>query len=282
MEDTPAASLPDDPAALKAMIAMLMRQRQQDAADRGTLMHRVDALEVSERRLTSRTRELELTKLRLEMELLKYKKWMYGPRADRLSSLNDVAQMVLTFGEEIDARSLPSGDDAALLARENASGVATHEASVKDSYEAGDPLTRRVQRGRRDFSDDAFSHLPTTRHEQDLAQHEKLCPCFGKLRTKIGEESSWQIEYVPGHFERLEHVRFKYACTHCEQSASPLGPQIVRADKPIAGAIDKGLAGPGLLAFIVTSKFSDYTPLYRLEDMFERIGGVVLRSRVRR
>ena len=73
------------------------------------------------------------------------------------------------------------------------------------------------------------------------------------MRAKIGEESSWQIEYVPGHFERLEHVRFKYACAHCEQNASPDGPQIVRADKPGGGLgsapIEKGLAGPGLLAF---------------------------------
>jgi transposase len=35
-------------------------------------------------------------------------------------------------------------------------------------------------------------------------------------------------------------------------------------------AIDKGMAGPGLLAYIVTSKFADYLPLYRLEDIFQR------------
>jgi transposase len=43
------------------------------------------------------------------------------------------------------------------------------------------------------------------------------------------------------------------------------------AAKP-AMAIDKGLAGPGLLAYIVTSKFADYLPLYRLEDIFVRQG----------
>ena len=36
--------------------------------------------------------------------------------------------------------------------------------------------------------------------------------------------------------------------------------------------IDKGMAGPGLLAYVVTSKYADYLPLYRLEDIFEQQG----------
>jgi len=53
------------------------------------------------------------------------------------------------------------------------------------------------------------------------------------------------------------------------------------ADRPgrqAACAIDKGLAGPGLLAYVVTSKFSDYLPLYRLENIFERSGLTIDRS----
>ena len=47
-----------------------------------------------------------------------------------------------------------------------------------------------------------------------------------------------------------------------------------RADAPI----ERGLAGPGLLAYIVTSKFSDYLPLYRLEDIFARQGFEISRA----
>jgi transposase len=43
-------------------------------------------------------------------------------------------------------------------------------------------------------------------------------------------------------------------------------------------AIEKGMAGPGLLAYIVSSKFSDYLPLYRLEDIFERQGFEISRA----
>jgi transposase len=95
------------------------------------------------------------------------------------------------------------------------------------------------------------------------------------MRERIGEESSWQVEYIPAHFERLEHVRIKYACKHCEQNAE--NPNIELADKP-QQPIDKGMAGPGLLAYVMTSKFSDYLPLYRLQNIFERNGFEIDRS----
>jgi transposase len=126
-----------------------------------------------------------------------------------------------------------------------------------------------VRKGRRNLTAAAFDRLPVTRHVHDLPQDQKPCPCCGETREKIGEESSWQIEYVPGHFERLEHVRLKYACRHCEREA--VSPQIALADKP-PQPIDKGMAGPGLLAYVVTSKYADYLPLYRLEAIFARNG----------
>jgi transposase len=200
--------------------------------------------------------------LRLEMELLRLKKWVYGPRADRLASLGDVAQMLLGFGENLDTRPLSTAD-----LEEIAPG--DKEAMKEDA------APRRVRRGRRNLA--AFDDLPVTRCEHDLPEGQKPCPCCGTAREKIGEESTWQIEYIPGRFERIEHVCFKYACPHCEHSAAPGGPQITRADKPGA-PIEKGLAGPGLLAFVVTSKYADYLPLYRLEGIFERGGFEVSRA----
>jgi transposase len=108
-----------------------------------------------------------------------------------------------------------------------------------------------------------------------LSEAERACPCCGLERKQIGADESWQIEYLPGHFERIHHVRRKYACTSCETNG--VNPSIQAAKKPET-AIDKGLAGPGLLAYIVTSKYSDYLPLYRLEDIFERQGFEISRA----
>jgi len=70
-------------------------------------------------------------------------------------------------------------------------------------------------------------------------------------------------------------VRKKYACPACETNGE--NPRIETAAKPET-AIDKGLAGPGLLAYIVTSKFAEYVPLYRLEDIFARQGFEIARA----
>jgi transposase len=129
------------------------------------------------------------------------------------------------------------------------------------------------RKGRRNLAN--FENLPVTTHVYELSEAERACPCCGLARKEIGADESWQVEYLPGHFERLQHVRKKYACTSCETNGED--PSIQAAKKPET-AIDKGLAGPGLLAYIVTSKFADYLPLYRLEDIFARQGFEISRA----
>jgi transposase len=231
MEDAaaPITPLPDDPQALKAMIATLARER--DAA-------------------TRQRDQWQVKFLRAEVELLRLRKWYYGRKADTLATTADVNQMVLGFGEQLEKRPVDLND------------VAEADRATVDVR-----TVRRVKRGRRNLA--VFDELPVTRKEHDLSENEKPCPCCGRVRDRIGSEVSWQIEYIPGRFERIEHVRHKYACEHCDQNGD--GANVALADKP-GQPIDKGLAGPGLLAFVVTSKFADYLPLYRLESIFQRNG----------
>jgi hypothetical protein len=42
-----------------------------------------------------------------------------------------------------------------------------------------------------------------------LSESERACSCCGLERREIGAEESWQVEYLPGHFERIHHVRKK-------------------------------------------------------------------------
>jgi|SRR5579859_865787 len=87
-----------------------------------------------------------------------------------------------------------------------------------------------------------FEHLPVTTHVYGLKPEERACPCCGIERKEIGADESWQVEYIPGRFERIRHVRKKYACPGCESGGE--SPQIEIAAKP-EEAIDKGMAGPG-------------------------------------
>jgi transposase len=98
---------------------------------------------------------------------------------------------------------------------------------------------------------------------------QEVCPdCGGRLRP-LGEDVSEMLEYVPGHFEVIRLVRPKLSCTGCEH--------IVQEPAP-SRPIDRGLAGPGLLAHVLVAKFSDHLPLYRQSEIYEREGVELDRS----
>jgi transposase len=248
VDGTELVVLPEDSESLKAMVRSLLQERDREKQRAEEHQRRAE-----EQRL--RAEQLHIEKLRLEQELERYKKWYYGPRADRLQSSGELAQMLLDFASELDRKPV-------------------HPDDVPSAAEPVEELRRvRRRKGRRNLAN--FDNLPVTTHVHELSAEERACPCCGAERREIGAEESWQIEYFPGHFERIQHVRKKYACPACENSGS--NPSIAIAAKPET-AIDKGLAGPGLLAYIVTSKFSDYLPLYRLEDIFTRQGFEISRA----
>ncbi len=114
------------------------------------------------------------------------------------------------------------------------------------------------------------AHLPREVVEHDLVDAERLCPCCGETRQRIGCETSEQLEFVPAVLKVIEHRRWKYACRRCEEQVA-IAPV---PNKPIA----KGLPGPGLLSSVVVSKYADHLPLYRLEDVFARSGVELSRS----
>lgn len=225
----------EDSEALQAMVHALLLERE------------------AEKR---RADDLHIENLRLQTELARYKKMYYGPRVDRLRTDGELAQLLLSFAAVLEQKPINPEDVPPRTA------------------EPGEELRRvRRRKGRRNLA--GFENLPVTTHVYELSVEERVCPCCGVERKQIGQQESWQIEYIPGHFERIQHVRKKYACPACESDGE--SPNIETAAKPEA-AIDKGLAGPGLLAYIVTSKFGDYLPLYRLEDIFARQGFEISRA----
>src|SRR5580704_12273964 len=62
---------------------------------------------------------------------------------------------------------------------------------------------RRVKRrpGRRQLA--SFENLPVTSQVYELSAAERICPCCGVERKEMGADESWQIEYIPGRFERI-------------------------------------------------------------------------------
>lgn len=99
-------------------------------------------------------------------------------------------------------------------------------------------------------------HLP--REQVVIEPQEDTSDC-----KKIGEEITEELEYVPGKLFVRQYVRPKYA--------RPLGEGVVIGDLP-GRPIEKGMAGPGLLAQVAVDKFVDHIPLWRQRQRYLREG----------
>lgn len=110
-------------------------------------------------------------------------------------------------------------------------------------------------------------HLPrqTQRHEPK----ESACPDCGGALSKLGEDVSEMLEYVSASFFVVRHVRPKLSCTKCDHIVQAAAPT-----RPIA----RGIAGPGLLAHVLVSKYADHLPLYRQSEIYARHGVELERS----
>jgi len=127
------------------------------------------------------------------------------------------------------------------------------------------PAHRRRKKGRKPLPKD----LPRIDIIHDLREDEKRCGCGARL-SRIGEDISEQLDYVPAKVRVERHIRYKYACKNCE-GVEDDGPT-VRIAPPPAQLIPKSNATAGLLAHIVVAKFADAMPLYRQEKVFKRLG----------
>ena len=119
---------------------------------------------------------------------------------------------------------------------------------------------KRHKHGRRKISED---RLPRQEEIHDVPEGKKICDaCFSEMK-EAGEGVFEQYEHIPASYIIKRHVRKKYACD--------CGKCIVTAKMP-KQPIDKGIAGPGLIADIAISKFCDHIPLYRQSEIKERAG----------
>jgi len=214
------------------------------------------------------TIEKQLKKLdSLQRQVARLLRRQYGPQKERI----DPNQLTLFTVEELEqlVRELEQGKVDS-VSTDDGSASDTSDAPAADSS-TDDPLKpkpkpKRKGHGRRPIPDS----IPREPVIHALPDEERICPCCGKLRKEIGSEVSEQLEFVPAQLKVIQHHRIKYACDECEEN-------VVIAPKP-PQPIAKGLPGPGLLAYITLSKYGDYLPLYRLEDILSRCDIILRRS----
>lgn len=223
------ADLPSDPDALRAFAQALQAEHA------GT----VAALATSQAELRAAKAAIQLTALEIEklkVQLARLRRMQFGQSSERLT--REIEQLELKL-EELEA-------------------VEAEATSAAAEAGAAPPAREKRSPKRRPLPD----HLP--RHEVvHAAPHADGCGACGGTMSALGEDVTEVLEYVPGRFQVVRHVRPKLACQRCDA--------ITQAPAP-ALPIPRGRAGPGLLAHVLVSKYADHLPLYRQAEIYAREG----------
>jgi transposase len=226
------AALPDlDRLTPQALKALILAQHRTLAVQGEELLAQREQLRSKDEQLAGRQAEIE----RLQLLIAKLRRMQFGRRSEKLA--RQIEQLEL----QLDELATASAEQPEPSSPPGAAGPAA----------PGRKPARRPLPG----------HLP--RQKRTILPKETVCPDCGGALKPLGEDVSEILEYVPAHFQVIQQVRPKLACTHCDK--------IVQAEAP-SRPIARGLAGPGLLAHVLVSKYCDHLPLYRQEEIYAREG----------
>jgi transposase len=118
--------------------------------------------------------------------------------------------------------------------------------------------TRQRGRGRLPAS------LPRREVTLQVPAAERVCPTCEEERHVIGHDRREVLELASVRFEVVSYVQEILGCPTCKD-------RIVTAPPPDE-VFERSLAGPGLLAHVVVSKYADNIPAYRQSAQYARMG----------
>lgn len=185
------------------------------------------------------TKVLEIEKYKLQIARLQ--RMQFGRSSEKIA--RTIEQLELRL-EELEAETPAATGDASASDSEQSSPV-----------EPSSPQARK-QSNRRALP----AHLPC----RDIVHAPNcICPACGGEMRKVGEDVTRILDYIPGHFEVVRHVRPAFSCRRCESMVQSPMPSL---------PIERGQAGAGLLAHILVGKYCDHLPLYRQSGIYAREG----------
>jgi transposase len=207
-------------------------------------------LKAAELAVQFRTLEIE----KLKFQIAKLRRMQFGRSSERISC--QIEQLELQL-EELEAG---AAEEAAKDAE------ATRDEAEAEAAEPLPPSRERNKPKRKPLPE----HLPRQEVVQQPADDGAcVCPDCGKAMAKLGEDVTEVLDYVPGRFQVIRHVRPKYACCACDA--------ITQAPAP-AMPTPRGRATPATLAHLLVAKYCDHLPLYRQSEIYAREGVELDRS----
>jgi len=176
---------------------------------------------------------------KLKFQLARYRRAEFGPSSEKMS--REVEQLELA----IEALEIDQAERLTIASPEAA-------AVIESALAAQKPARRPLP-----------EHLP---REEVVHSVDHACPSCGGALRRIGEDVTETLDYLPGRFKVIRHIREKRSCRTCDT--------VVAAPVP-DHAIPRGRAGAGLLAHIAVSKYDDHLPLYRQAEIYAREGVIL-------
>ena len=259
------AQLPDDPAALKALLFAQQRAFEAQLVAQFETLRLEQESAFSARELEQRkafeVREAELQKafeariLEIYEQLRLARRRMFGP-----SSESHAGQGWLFNEAEALIESEPEAGDSASLP----------PPAIEPSAQTLADTNKKKARGKRK---PLPIELPRIDVVLDVPEAERTCAC-GTPMVEIGQDVSEQLDIVPMQVRVLRHIRKRYGC--------PKGDQAPISAPVPAQVLPKSNASNDLLAMLLVTKYVDGLPLARFEYVLARAGVTVPRQTLAR
>jgi transposase len=178
---------------------------------------------------------------KLMAEMARLKRWQFGRSAERVNE-----EQTQPAPEDLRSEAAVAKAPRAALPRTESTQAAGEKSNVLPLRRAPRALPAHLPR-------ETVVHPPASCH----------CPDCGSAMRALGEDVSEMLDFIPGYFKVIRHVRPKLSCARCSR--------VVQAHAP-ARPIERGLPTPGLLAQVLVGKYADHQPLYRQGGIYRRAG----------
>ena len=209
--------------------------------DPAVLKAMIAALQTENQKMSASLPAHDLLVQALRVRIAKLQKQKFGPSSEKIE--REIEQLELAL-EDLqvalaEAEDTPPDDEDAPDTEDQVSATA-------------EPRQRRRPKVSKD----------TPRERRELDPGDSCPDCGGDPRV-VGEDVSELIDMIAAQLKVIEIARVKKSCRRCERMVQEPAPS-----RPIP----RSMAGPNLLAYVLTSKFDDHVPLYRQNEIFARMG----------
>jgi transposase len=218
------ANLPNDVDALHRIIATQAAERESHEAE----------LAAAKAGLLAKALEIE----KLKLQLARLRRAQFGRSSEKIA--RTIEQLELTL-EDLEA--------------EAAAPAAPPDTPAPEGGPSSSSAERKKS-GRKPLP----AHLP---RREVVHEPSCTCPSCGGEMRKVGEDATEVLDYIPGHFEVIKHIRPAFSCRRCESMLQAPMPSL-----PIV----RGQPSAGLLAHVLVGKYCDHLPLYRQSGIYARAG----------